>query len=549
MATFYPVEADINTTIASAGPTDIVYLPSGTITTPVVIANDCEVQGQQETVIDVRGQSANIGVSIDAPSANVSNFRVLNETTSGFTGVSITQAGSVLSIESNAEIGFDIQNANDIEFEELRSSGSGTGFQIRDSRNLNFQDCEAVGCSIGFNLEGSSSVLGDTDTDPSSTGGVVAESDRTDRVHHIHFSSCVAHENNTGIRLVNANHIEFNENSKTFDNTNIGIQQNISSYSNLFRGEVYGNAKYGARNNDKEGNLHTLDMRSVWWGDITGPSSAGPGEGDKISNYISFEPWLRTGTEPDLPYPVTRDWIWSMLGDPLVRVELTEEQVTQDIEVAIDKYMYYWDPQPYYHYFYHPPGSTEYMLPLDIPKERVLEVVYQPHEDIYAQLSGSESSFFLTYYMQNSGGTFLTDFYVSMAYKETFERTLGLMPTWEITTHPQDNTQPYDPVNNPYRDFLRLYPRTDSDSIKVGIKVSRVLTEEEVDNSFWIRKYALTWAKEQLARVRGKFQSVPGPTGEIGLNADVLVSEAQQERESLIRSLIGRGEPLGFTTG
>jgi hypothetical protein len=98
------------------------------------------------------------------------------------------------------------------------------------------------------------------------------------------------------------------------------------------------------------------------------------------------------------------------------------------------------------------------------------------------------------------------------------------------------------------RDFIRIYPRPNI-GLKIAILYARALTEEEVDASTWIRKYALTWAKEQLGRIRSKFASVPGPTGEAQLDGQQLISEAQQEREGLEQSVINRGEPLSFSIG
>ena len=639
MATFYPIEANINTVIATAGLADIIYLPNETITSQIIISNDCQILGQEYTIVDTRTQAIQDAVLITAPNPSVSGFTVLNDLDSGFSGINISNSSAtIFQIESNSDIGFKIENCSGAEFETLKSENSNIGFNILNSKSNEFIDCSAAQCDVGFNLEGSSSIVGDTygyqelglsviATDPSglidttsydiiinsvvytitsgiadsynnvvtllnneplfaleysasfvgddiriiklSAGsinisggtlltalnamvevavGYTAELDRLDRTHNNNFTSCIINENGIGIRYVNTNNNEF-DNSKCFDNTNVGIQQNLNSYSNTFRGEVYGNAGYGIRNLDRTGGLHDYNAKSVWWGDITGPSNGGPGEGDKISNFVSFEPWLRSGTEPDLTYPVTRNWIWSMLGDPLVRVELTEQQVTDDIAMAVDKFMYYWAPEPYYKYMSLGEGTGEVMLPLEITKESIMEVTYQPHSDLFAQLSGSGTSFFLTYYMQQSGGTFLTDFYVAMSYKETFERVLGITPSWEFVTHPQDDNLPYNALTNPYRDFIRLYPRPDSGAINLALKVSRPLVEEEVDANTWIRKYALTWAKEQLSRVRGKFGSVPGPTGDISMNAGELMSEAMQDREALILDLIKRSEPLGFQTG
>ena len=75
------------------------------------------------------------------------------------------------------------------------------------------------------------------------------------------------------------------------------------------------------------------------------------------------------------------------------------------------------------------------------------------------------------------------------------------------------------------------------------------MTEEEVDSVEWIHKYSLAWAKEFLGRIRSKYGSVPGPTGEMQLDGATLLQEAQMEKEKLEESVILRGQPLGFLVG
>jgi len=48
------------------------------------------------------------------------------------------------------------------------------------------------------------------------------------------------------------------------------------------------NSLSGVRNDGGE----TLDATNNWWGDATGPSGFGPGEGDAVSDNVDFEPWL-----------------------------------------------------------------------------------------------------------------------------------------------------------------------------------------------------------------------------------------------------------------
>ena len=53
----------------------------------------------------------------------------------------------------------------------------------------------------------------------------------------------------------------------------------------------------------------------------------------------------------------------------------------------------------------------------------------------------------------------------------------------------------------------------------------------------WIRRYALSVAKEMLAQIRGKFGSIPIPGNDVTLNASDLLSQAKDEQTSLKEEL------------
>jgi hypothetical protein len=383
---------------------------------------------------------------------------------------------------------------------------------------------------IKENNENIFTILGSSPVQPVSG----SETGRTDRSHHINIVGSIFYENSMGVRLLNVNNVVFT-NGKIFSNTNVGIWQQPSSYANSFRGEIYNNNNYGARNTDKS-DAHKLDIMDSWWGDMTGPSMFGPGEGDKISSGVLWQPQRQSGTIPDLSYPKTRDFILSMLGHPIVKVELTDDQIATCIHMAIEKYMQYRTPEPIQRYIAATGQITK--LPPDIPKEEIIEVTYSPNADIFAQLSASGESFLLTYYMNDMGNQFLSDFYIAQAYRETMETTLGIRPSYEFLSARDENGD--------WADYIRLAPRP-SGGVVIGLLVSRPMTEEEIDSVEWISKYALAWAKMTLSQIRGKYGSVPGPTGEMALNASSLEAQAQQEMEKLEEAVMLRGQPLGFT--
>ncbi|MCR4428193.1 MAG: PKD domain-containing protein [Caldiserica bacterium] len=52
---------------------------------------------------------------------------------------------------------------------------------------------------------------------------------------------------------------------------------------------IYHNSPYGLTNKTSQ----TLNAKNNWWGDPSGPGGFGPGKGDKVSNYVDYDPWLR----------------------------------------------------------------------------------------------------------------------------------------------------------------------------------------------------------------------------------------------------------------
>ena len=53
----------------------------------------------------------------------------------------------------------------------------------------------------------------------------------------------------------------------------------------------------------------------------------------------------------------------------------------------------------------------------------------------------------------------------------------------------------------------------------------------------WIRRYTLALSKELLGHVRSKFQSLPIPNGEVTLNGETLMTQAQEEKTQLFEEL------------
>ena len=86
----------------------------------------------------------------------------------------------------------------------------------------------------------------------------------------------------------------------TFTGNSIGIyafdtQTELTGFTVNFN-NIAGNSWRGLWNDGGE----TLNATKNWWGDVSGPSRAGPGDGDDVSTKVLYSPWLgaELGTEP-----------------------------------------------------------------------------------------------------------------------------------------------------------------------------------------------------------------------------------------------------------
>jgi parallel beta-helix repeat protein len=86
----------------------------------------------------------------------------------------------------------------------------------------------------------------------------------------------------------------------TFTGNNLGIyvfdtQTTLTGFTVNFN-NIAGNSRYGVWNQGGQ----TLNATKNWWGDASGPSGAGHGQGDGVSTKALYSPWLgaEPGTEP-----------------------------------------------------------------------------------------------------------------------------------------------------------------------------------------------------------------------------------------------------------
>jgi len=107
-----------------------------------------------------------------------------------------------------------------------------------------------------------------------------------------------------------------------------GIEVVSNSLSHAHYNNIQNNREYGVVSDpDYLGNNATFDARFNYWGHSSGPGPVGPGEGDNVTQYVDFEPWLSCYT----PYTTTILYI----NPPSIDKQAIEECSTFEVEVVI----------------------------------------------------------------------------------------------------------------------------------------------------------------------------------------------------------------------
>jgi hypothetical protein len=87
---------------------------------------------------------------------------------------------------------------------------------------------------------------------------------------------------------------------------------------------------------------------------------------------------------------------------------------------------------------------------------------------------------------------------------------------------------------------LKIYRRFATNE-KVLVECSCEKLEQELLVDRWAQQWIQQWAEAELmlilAQIRGKFATLPGPGGGLSLNADTLITQAQQYQEDCLRQI------------
>jgi len=250
-------------------------------------------------------------------------------------------------------------------------------------------------------------------------------------------------------------------------------------------------------------------------------------------------------------------WVRRQLGYPLVKVELTDDQIKDNIYRALDMFIKYASDNGSEEAFYSlmlSAGQTDYELP-----EGILDVI-DFNDEGYGD-HGINTLFTMQNQLYNAGllnfgdlGTGLTmvsyhlalDFieviqrYTTTGFQWNYddvERILTVSPEPEsgtITIH-EPNTGSSKIVNSPGWILLKVKQLIGTG--RPGFSSNKAYSA--LYNKTWVKEYTLALCKIVLGEIRRKFESYSsiGNTG-IALNGDALLSEGKEEKEQLEEKLM-----------
>lgn len=228
-----------------------------------------------------------------------------------------------------------------------------------------------------------------------------------------------------------------------------------------------------------------------------------------------------------------KDYCLHMLGAPVVKLELDAQNLDFAVDQAMKVFEDYAGREHFQYYVFDTvPGKSIYHMPDEVGIVR--NVFYREVSNYAFQASDLGGVIPIEYYTGSQGSIFggmidpVQPVYGKMGewvqyrqYQQMYSRTSSALGGWEFIgdTH-----------------TIKLYP--------VPYRVQKVMVHYLQKNKDWgevtqaIQEGALTYAKEVLSRIRGKYQSVPGSQGAVAMDAQALMQEAREDRQKWFEDLI-----------
>jgi len=220
------------------------------------------------------------------------------------------------------------------------------------------------------------------------------------------------------------------------------------------------------------------------------------------------------------------------LGEGVVALELSADQVTDAIQAAVLWFMAYQGQIKYGQLDL--TAATEYDVEDDV--DQVMELILpdganpldtSSWADVPWELPNVQGSLRYSYGM--------TDIVLSYQYLEQFRRVVGSDTDWE-----------YDPITRK----LTIAPSPGSGKALYAYSSKEVDLAKLRNTDFMlVRERALAEAQYRLGMIRTKYSEVPSADGSFTMNGDTLISEAQGKFQALDEQIKNLVQHLPFIMG
>ena len=227
-------------------------------------------------------------------------------------------------------------------------------------------------------------------------------------------------------------------------------------------------------------------------------------------------------------------YIRAKLGDPIIPVELTDEQLSDCIDDTEFYYSRYKNSKEEMEIFdLQGNWSQGWELPDGVREEEVLEVFVDPTFPFgyYSGRTDIVANLYAQYIFQNPQSNNLSsgiaDYRITLSTLKDYAILLGTQVKWAITGR-----------------RLKIWPEPPNGS-KVGIRYASKLVAEDVLKDNMFKDLALAKAKIILGTIRSTFPGgIPGGEQVVQLNGESLLQEGKQEEQAAMQALVHAQEPL-----
>ena len=240
-----------------------------------------------------------------------------------------------------------------------------------------------------------------------------------------------------------------------------------------------------------------------------------------------------------------KEYVLTMLGAPVLPLELDDQQVENCIDFALQIFEDY-APMEYfqYHTFYTVPGQSVYQMPPDVGFIR--QVSYRETPNFAFSASDLGGVIPLEYmgggaYGSIAGGINpqqpvwgkMSDWVLYKQYEDMYSRISSQQGGWEFLGG---------------YNHIKLYP-IPYRSYPVGVRYLQRRTDFRMVTQA-MQEGALAFAKIVLGRIRSRIANPPGPGGGVQLDGQAILAEGLEEKKEWEERLLTRfGDLLGPMMG